>query len=78
MNRNFFVWLHRWAGLVMAGFLILVGVTGSLLAIWSDLDLPATLRQPRPGVTQRLDLATRRARAGIGSAMPGVPHRNIV
>ena len=36
MNRNFFVWLHRWAGLVMAGFLILVGVTSSLLAIWSD------------------------------------------
>ena len=65
MNRNFFVWLHRWAGLVMAGFLILVGVTGSLLAIWSDLErliCPQLYAAPRPGVAQ-LDLATLAERA---------------
>ena len=28
MPRALFVWLHRWAGLAMAGFLILVGLDG--------------------------------------------------
>ncbi len=38
MIRPFWVFIHRWAGLVMAGFLILVGLTGSLLAFLPELD----------------------------------------
>lgn len=38
MTRSFWVWLHRWAGLTMAAFLILVGLTGSLLAFYVDLN----------------------------------------
>ncbi|HTS59544.1 MAG TPA: PepSY-associated TM helix domain-containing protein [Terriglobales bacterium] len=66
MIRHFFVWLHRWAGLAMAGFLIFVGLTGSLLTFWSDLErliCPQLYAAPRPGVA-RLDLATVAERAG--------------
>lgn len=38
MTRALFVWLHRWAGLTMAAFLIVVGLTGSLLAFYWELD----------------------------------------
>jgi uncharacterized iron-regulated membrane protein len=38
MARAFWVRLHRWAGLTMAGFLILVGLTGSLLAFYTELN----------------------------------------
>ena len=64
--RHFFIWLHRWAGLAMAGFLILVGLTGSLLAFWSGLErliCPQLYAAPRPGVAP-LDLATLAERAG--------------
>lgn len=36
--RGFWVWLHRWAGLTTAGFLILVGLTGSLLAFLPEIN----------------------------------------
>jgi uncharacterized iron-regulated membrane protein len=32
------VWLHRWVGLVIALFLVLAGLTGSLLAFYHELD----------------------------------------
>lgn len=35
--RRLFVWLHRWVGLVTAGFLVLVGLTGALLAFYGEL-----------------------------------------
>ncbi len=38
MTRNLWVWLHRWAGLVMAGFLICAGLTGSLMAFYPELE----------------------------------------
>ena len=38
MIRGFFIWLHRWAGLVMALFLVIVGLTGSLLAFRQEID----------------------------------------
>ncbi|HUB58924.1 MAG TPA: PepSY-associated TM helix domain-containing protein [Candidatus Micrarchaeia archaeon] len=66
LSRHFFVWLHRWVGLAMAGFLIVVSVTGSLLTFWSDLErlvCPQIYAAPRPGVP-RLDLATLAERAG--------------
>ncbi len=36
-TRAFWVKIHRWAGLAMAGFLIIVGLTGSLLAFYPEL-----------------------------------------
>jgi uncharacterized iron-regulated membrane protein len=36
--RGFWVWLHRWVGLTTAGFLILVGLTGSLLAFLPEIN----------------------------------------
>jgi uncharacterized iron-regulated membrane protein len=51
--RRFFVWLHRWVGLAMAAFLIVVGLTGSLLAFNIELErffAPQLFAAPRPGV----------------------------
>lgn len=65
MVRRVFVWLHRWAGLLMAAFLIIVGLTGSLLAFKSELEhliSPQLFATPRPGVAP-LDLATLAQRA---------------
>jgi uncharacterized iron-regulated membrane protein len=39
MVRHFFVFIHRWAGLAMALFLIIVGLTGSVLAFREELDV---------------------------------------
>lgn len=36
-RRAFWVWLHRWVGLAMAGFLLIIGLTGSLLAFYPEL-----------------------------------------
>lgn len=60
MGRQLFVWLHRWVGLLMAVFLVLVGLTGSLLAFKTDLErliCPQIYANPVPGAP-RLDLAT--------------------
>ncbi|SFK69432.1 hypothetical protein [Methylocapsa palsarum] len=38
MRRSGWVFIHRCVGLIMAGFLILVGVTESLLAFLPELD----------------------------------------
>ncbi|MGQ0591136.1 MAG: PepSY domain-containing protein, partial [Gammaproteobacteria bacterium] len=38
MTRHVWVLLHRYAGLAMTVFLILVGVTGSVLAFYHELD----------------------------------------
>ncbi len=53
MTRALFVWLHRWTRLLMAAFLIIVGLTGSLLAFWGELNhwlTPELFPGPRPGV----------------------------
>ena len=58
-KRSFWVWLHRWAGLVMAGFLILVGLTGSLLAFYPELErLINPQIYPAQTSGQKLDFAT--------------------
>ncbi len=65
MARRLFVWLHRWVGLATAGFLIVVGLTGSLLAFNTELErvfapqLFAVLRSDQP----RLDLGELAERA---------------
>ncbi|HVP49610.1 MAG TPA: PepSY-associated TM helix domain-containing protein, partial [Candidatus Bathyarchaeia archaeon] len=54
------VFLHRWVGLTMTVFLIIVGITGSLLAFRTDLERwinPQLFAGPKPGQTS-LDLAT--------------------
>lgn len=59
MTRALFVWLHRWTGLLMAAFLIIIGLTGSLLAFWGELNhwlTPELFPGPRPGI--ELDPAT--------------------
>ena len=59
--RRVFVWIHRYVGLAMALFLIIEGVTGSLLAFRGDLTafLDPRLVAARPSPeARRLDLAT--------------------
>lgn len=65
MIRRALVWLHRWTGLAMAGFLVIAGLTGAALAYNSELEhvfAPQLFATPRPGVPT-LDLATLAERA---------------
>jgi len=70
MARHFWVLIHRYAGLAMTVFLVLVGVTGSVLAFYHELDRwlnPALLTVPvRDG--PMLDPFTLRERAEIPRA----------
>ncbi|MGO9774225.1 MAG: PepSY-associated TM helix domain-containing protein [Roseiarcus sp.] len=59
ITRALWVSLHRWVGLAMAGFLVLAGVSGSLLAFNTELERlisPQLYAKPQP--TPTLDLAT--------------------
>lgn len=54
MARKFLVWLHRWTGLLIAGFLVVEGVTGGILAFRESLDrlsAPQLYATPQPGVS---------------------------
>jgi uncharacterized iron-regulated membrane protein len=65
MTRAFWVWLHRWAGLGMVAFLVVVGLTGSLLAFNAELErvfAPQLFAKARQG-QERLDLASLALRA---------------
>jgi uncharacterized iron-regulated membrane protein len=68
------VWLHRWSGLTMTAFLIVVGLTGSLLAFNRELEQffsPRLFAVPRADQT-RLDLgvlAERAEAAGRGEKL---------
>ena len=64
-TRSLWVRLHRWAGLAMAGFLIVVGLTGSLLAFHSEMERlinPQLYPEP-PAGQARLSLGELAARA---------------
>lgn len=37
-QRQAWVWLHRWVGLVMTLFLVVAGLTGSLIAFYGEID----------------------------------------
>jgi uncharacterized iron-regulated membrane protein len=59
VTRSLWVWLHRWVGLMIAGFLVIVGLTGSLLAFWLEVNhwlTPELYPGERPGVA--LDIAS--------------------
>ncbi|WP_269633189.1 PepSY-associated TM helix domain-containing protein [Pelomonas sp. BJYL3] len=58
MKRSHWLWLHRWVGLVLAGFLLVAGLTGSLLAFYRPLDeafAAALLKAPQPVGAVALD-----------------------
>jgi uncharacterized iron-regulated membrane protein len=62
--RPWFVWLHRWTGLVLAGFLLLEGITGSVLAFRRPLEarvVPALYAEPHdaPSPLRLAELAAR-------------------
>ena len=75
MIHRYFVWLHRWTGLLMAAFLVVVGLTGTILAFRSKIDHllnPQFYAEVKPGQTP-LDPATlaERAEALVPQAKPG-------
>ena len=75
MIHRYFVWLHRWAGLLMSAFLIVVALTGTLLAFRVKLDRllnPELYADGKPGQPP-LELATlaERAEALVPEARPG-------
>jgi len=80
-TRSFWVWLHRYAGLAMAGFLIVVGLTGSVLAFREEID--AWLNPELLTVAKRdaplLDPLTLREKAAAlhpGALIDSVPLRS--
>jgi uncharacterized iron-regulated membrane protein len=74
VTRHFFVWLHRWVGLLLAGFLVFVALTGSLLTFSGDLERlpsPQFYATPRPGMAP-LDIG-----ALVDRAEALVPHGQV-
>jgi len=75
MIHRYFVWLHRWTGLLMTVFLIVVGLTGTLLAFRTKID--RALNPQLYGSSQigqpPLDLATlaEKAELLVPQARPG-------
>lgn len=73
MTRRFLVWMHRWVGLLMAAFLIVVGATGSLLAFFPELNhwlapdihpgLPAVMKLDAAALAHRAEAIVPQARA---------------
>lgn len=64
MKRQTWVLFHRWVGLVMAGFLVIAGLTGALLAWYHELDAAVNVRvmqvvPPAPGAVPLDPLALR-------------------
>ncbi|WP_198162224.1 PepSY domain-containing protein, partial [Methylosinus sp. R-45379] len=66
MIRAALVRLHRWAGVAIAGFLIVVGLTGSLLAFWNEINhwiTPDLYPGPHAGIELDAAILARRAEA---------------
>lgn len=84
--RTIFVRLHRWAGLAMAAFLILVGLTGCLLAFWLEINqwlTPELYPGSRAGIALGAATLARRAEvlapeARINTIFLGYPGTVIV
>ena len=65
MIRRYLIWQHRWTGLLMTIFLVVVGLTGTLLAFRTKIDRlvnPQLFATAEPG-QKPLDLATLAERA---------------
>lgn len=68
MTRRFWVLLHRYARLYMALFLIVAGVTGSLIAFYDELDCavnPRLFRVTPRGTALDAPALIERAEAGV-------------
>jgi uncharacterized iron-regulated membrane protein len=65
MLRRSMIWLHRWTGLLIAGFLLVIGISGSILAFGWRIDrlLNPELHVLNPPQRPPLDLATLAERA---------------
>ena len=65
MIRRYLIWQHRWTGLLMTLFLVVVGLTGSILAYGTEIDRlinPQLFAKVQPGA-KPLDLPTLAERA---------------
>jgi uncharacterized iron-regulated membrane protein len=82
MVHRSFVWLHRWTGLLMSVFLIVVALTGTLLAFRAKLDRllnPQLYTDGKPGqppldlaaLAERAEALAPQARPGFFSIEPG-------
>lgn len=65
MIRRYLTWQHRWVGLLMTAVLVVVGLTGSILAFRNKIDrlLNPELHVTNPPKSAPLDLATLAERA---------------
>ena len=64
MIRRWLLWLHRWCGLAMSAFLVVAGLTGSMLAFnWELEKVFAPQLFAAPQTAPRQDLATLAERA---------------
>lgn len=71
MARALLVRLHRWAGLAIAAFLFVVGLTGSILAFYPDLNhwlTPELFPGPHPGTELSLGALAQRAEELVPNA----------
>lgn len=71
LTPAFWVWLHRWVGLAMAGFPIIVGLTGSQLAFWLEINhwlTPEMYPGDRPGIALDASTLARHAEAIVPQA----------
>lgn len=69
--RKAFVWLHRWIGLSMAGFLTIVGLTGSILPFWGEINhwlTPELYPGPQQGAGMDIAALARRAESIVPEA----------
>ncbi|WP_018267994.1 PepSY-associated TM helix domain-containing protein [Methylosinus sp. LW4] len=73
--RGFFVFLHRWAGLAMAAFLVVVGLTGSLLAFNTELE---RVFAPQLFATPRIDAPPLGLAALASRAEAQVPQGRVI
>lgn len=65
MIRRYLIWQHRWTGLFMTVFLVIIGITGSILAYRRNIDRllnPQLFAVPVPGA-KPLDFAALAERA---------------
>ncbi len=77
--RIYWTLIHRYIGLVMAGFLLLAGVTGSLLAWYGELDAwvnPSMMKVPPP-TAAATPLSPLQLRERVQAAYPNLGINNV-
>ncbi|MGC2165676.1 MAG: PepSY-associated TM helix domain-containing protein [Gallionella sp.] len=77
MSRHFWVLIHRYAGLCMAVFLLVVGLTGSVLAFYHELDDWLNPDRDRIEVQSRPLLTPLELRDRALALVPGTQNRFV-